>query len=34
VAASGGVFAINFRATVTAGSMTGATENLTSTIIY
>jgi nitrogen fixation protein len=34
VAASGGVFTINFRATVTAGSMTGATENLTSTIIY
>jgi nitrogen fixation protein len=34
VAASGGVFTINFRATVTAGSMTGATENLTAQIIY
>jgi len=34
VAASSGIFTINFRATVTSGSMTGATENLTSTIIY
>jgi len=34
VAAIGGVFTINFRATVTAGSMTGATENLTCQIIY
>ena len=34
VAASGGAFTINFRATVTAGSMVGATENLTCQIIY
>jgi hypothetical protein len=34
VAAVGGVFTINYRATVTAGSMTGATENLTCQIIY
>jgi len=34
VAAIGGVFTINFRATVTAGSATGATENLTCQIIY
>jgi hypothetical protein len=34
VAASSGVFTINFRATVTSGSITGATENLTCQIIY
>ena len=34
VAAVGGVFTINYRATVTAGSMTGATETLTCQIIY
>ena len=34
VVAISGVFTINFRATVTSGSMTGATENLTAQIIY
>lgn len=34
VVAISGVFTINFRATVTAGTMTGATENLTAQIIY
>jgi nitrogen fixation protein len=34
VVAISGVFTINFRATVTSGTMTGATENLTAQIIY